>query len=71
MTMLKKAGKFVLRFAKGAISEIPGVNILKTNQDSDDNGRGKTSKDRLAGQIAAVIVAVLSLLETFGLIDLM
>lgn len=69
--MFKKAGKFVLRFAKGAISEIPGVNLLKTNQDSTDNEVGKTSKDRLAGQIAAVIVAVLSLLETFGVIDLM
>ena len=67
--MFKKVGKFLLRFGKGLLSEIPGVNLSKTNQDSLDNGVGNTSKDRLAGQIAAVIVAILTLLETFGIVD--
>ena len=67
--IMKKIGKFLLRFGKGALSEIPGANLMRTNQDSDDNEVGKTSHDRLAGQIAAVIAAVLALLETFGLVD--
>jgi len=60
---------FKSKFVKGLISEIPFVGAALANIESKDSGEGKTDKQRLAGQITALIVAVLTLLETFGVID--
>ena len=57
------------KFIKGLISEIPIFGATLANLESKDSGEGNTDKERLAGQITALIMAILGILEATGVID--